>query len=113
MRTHEKAGADDGAFLQIDLFTPKISAETAHRLHKALKPNGRTGFTERINMTFRFYRPDFTPEAANDSYPSLPRCRCEGRPLCVLRPDMKGKLSPDASTPYVSLLFSKIEAKAC
>jgi len=34
----------------------------------------------RINITFRFYRPDFKPE-------SLPRCKC-GIPT-ILRPDMK------------------------
>lgn len=34
----------------------------------------------RINITFRFYRPDFAP-------PSIPRCKC-GIPT-VLRPDMK------------------------
>lgn len=34
----------------------------------------------RINITFRFYRPDFKPD-------SLPRCKC-GIPT-ILRPDMK------------------------
>lgn len=85
---------------QIDLFRPKLSELDAKALHKAAGPDGRTGFTERINVTFRFYRPDFTP-ASNSEYPPLPRCKCEGQPLCILRPDMKGRLSPDASTPYV------------
>ena len=39
-------------------------------------------FVERINMTFRFYRPDFKPA-------STPVCAC-GIP-CVLRADAKGK----------------------
>ncbi|ESK92846.1 grf zinc finger family protein [Moniliophthora roreri MCA 2997] len=34
----------------------------------------------RINVTFRFYRPDFRP-------PSIPRCKCDA-PM-ILRPDMK------------------------
>ena len=42
----------------------------------------------RINITFRFYRPDFVPT-------TTPRCKC-GQP-CILRPDMKGRndRSPD------------------
>ncbi|KAG5645918.1 hypothetical protein DXG03_005065 [Asterophora parasitica] len=36
----------------------------------------------RINITFRFYRPDFRP-------PSIPRCKC-GVPA-ILRPDMKNQ----------------------
>ena len=36
----------------------------------------------RINITFRFYRPDFRPE-------SIPRCHC--RVPTILRPDMKNR----------------------
>lgn len=36
----------------------------------------------RINITFRFYRPDFCPE-------SIPRCDC--RVPTILRPDMKNR----------------------
>jgi len=36
----------------------------------------------RINITFRFYRPDFRP-------PSIPRCRCDVP--TILRPDMKNR----------------------
>ncbi|KAF9532321.1 hypothetical protein CPB83DRAFT_847645, partial [Crepidotus variabilis] len=36
----------------------------------------------RINITFRFYRPDFRPA-------SIPRCRCNVP--CILRPDMKNR----------------------
>ena len=36
----------------------------------------------RINITFRFYRPDFRPE-------SIPRCHC--RVSTILRPDMKNR----------------------
>lgn len=37
----------------------------------------------RINITFRFYRPDFAAS-------KTPRCKC-GVP-CILRPDMKGRI---------------------
>ena len=39
-------------------------------------------YNARINITFRFYRPDFRPS-------SIPRCLC-GVP-CILRPDMKNR----------------------
>ncbi|KAF8163160.1 hypothetical protein B0H34DRAFT_650159 [Crassisporium funariophilum] len=44
----------------------------------------------RINITFRFYRPDFRP-------PSIPRCHC-GVPT-ILRPDMKNRID-DATDRY-------------
>ncbi|KAJ7090276.1 hypothetical protein B0H15DRAFT_837911 [Mycena belliarum] len=37
----------------------------------------------RINITFRFYRPDFRPE-------SIPRCKCDVP--TILRPDMKNRV---------------------
>lgn len=44
----------------------------------------------RINITFRFFRPDFRPSAT-------PKCRC-GIP-CLLRPDMKNRYpSSDPNT---------------
>ena len=46
-------------------------------------------FVERINMTFRFYRPDFKPA-------STPVCAC-GIP-CVLRADAKGKAAAAVAT---------------
>lgn len=39
-------------------------------------------FNSRINITFRFYRPDFSPS-------KTPKCKC-GVP-CILRPDMKNR----------------------
>lgn len=42
----------------------------------------------RINITFRFYRPDYRPE-------SIPRCKC-GVP-CILRPDMKNRIDRQAA----------------
>ncbi|KAF8610603.1 hypothetical protein BDV93DRAFT_430572 [Ceratobasidium sp. AG-I] len=53
----------------IDLFRPEFPPDA--------EPSNA-----RINITFRFYRPDFRPN-------STPRCAC-GNP-CVLRADMKGK----------------------
>lgn len=46
----------------------------------------------RINVTFRFYRPDYTPS-------STPLCKC-GVP-CILRPDMKNRYE-DLSEPSKS-----------
>ena len=44
-------------------------------------------FNARINITFRFYRPDFRPS-------KTPKCKC-GVP-CILRPDMKNRYTlPD------------------
>ncbi|GAA6064288.1 hypothetical protein JCM10212_000722 [Sporobolomyces blumeae] len=71
---------------------------------------------ERINMTFRHYRPDFAPSnlvpptsvntpssassyavVANSSgYTGTPLCRC-GKP-CILRPDGKGRVRSNLST---------------
>ncbi|GAA5927662.1 hypothetical protein JCM1841_006076 [Sporobolomyces salmonicolor] len=47
---------------------------------------------ERINMTFRHYRPDFAPRtsASAPGYAGTPRCAC-GIP-CILRPDGKGRV---------------------
>ena len=42
----------------------------------------------RINITFRFYRPDFRAQ-------TTPRCKC-GVP-CILRPDMKNRYSAPSS----------------
>ncbi|KAI0957421.1 hypothetical protein AcW1_005818 [Taiwanofungus camphoratus] len=46
----------------------------------------------RINITFRFYRPDFRAE-------TTPRCKC-GVP-CILRPDMKNRYA-DTATSYTA-----------
>ncbi|KAJ3510591.1 hypothetical protein NLJ89_g4587 [Agrocybe chaxingu] len=57
----------------IDLFRPTFPKT----------PNGTVEPSNcRINITFRFYRPDFRPE-------SIPRCKC-GVPM-ALRPDMKNQ----------------------
>lgn len=42
----------------------------------------------RINITFRFYRPDYRPH-------TIPRCKC-GVPA-VLKPDMKGRVDGPAA----------------
>jgi hypothetical protein len=42
--------------------------------------------TSRINITFRFFRPDYKPS-------TIPKCSC-GVPT-ILRPDMKGKRDAD------------------
>ncbi|GAA5935916.1 uncharacterized protein JCM15063_001848 [Sporobolomyces koalae] len=75
----------------------------------------QTKWRERINMTFRHYRPDFAPvdpslplpstswlsalpsEDANaGQYRGTPNCSC-GKP-CILRPDGKGKIRSSTSS---------------
>ncbi|EJD52943.1 hypothetical protein AURDEDRAFT_81077 [Auricularia subglabra TFB-10046 SS5] len=57
----------------LDVFRPPFPAEPG-------QPNDPSNI--RINLTFRFYRPDFHPS-------SIPRCKCNV-PM-ILRPDMKGR----------------------
>ncbi|KDR81468.1 hypothetical protein GALMADRAFT_60387 [Galerina marginata CBS 339.88] len=61
----------------VDLFRP-----TYRQLHGDINKNPMEPSNCRINITFRFYRPDFRP-------PSIPRCLC-GVPT-ILRPDMKNR----------------------
>lgn len=64
----------------IDVFKPLSNSES---------------YIERINITFRFYRPDFRPSRVNKATPDenlgTPRCHC-GIPT-ILRADQKGKAS--------------------
>ncbi|KAG7098763.1 hypothetical protein E1B28_000672 [Marasmius oreades] len=53
----------------------------------------------RINITFRFYRPDFRP-------PSIPRCKCDV-PM-ILRPDMKHR-SDDRMDKYWWSCYSGVQ----
>ena len=47
-------------------------------------------YNTRINITFRFYRPDFHPS-------KTPKCKCDVP--CILRPDMKNRyILPDDHT---------------
>ena len=61
----------------IDAFKPPYPPPVSIEEDEMMSPN-----TSRINITFRFYRPDFTAK-------SIPRCHCD-IPM-ILRPDMKGK----------------------
>ncbi|KAF8201617.1 hypothetical protein BJ912DRAFT_843410 [Pholiota molesta] len=63
----------------IDLFRPAFPQR--HGDNTTIEPSNC-----RINITFRFYRPDFRP-------PSIPRCRC-GVPT-ILRPDMKNRIDDE------------------
>ena len=60
----------------------------------------------RINITFRFYRPDFKPS-------SIPRCEC--KVPCILRPDMKGRNEKGLVTRYWWACYSgaQNEGKGC
>ncbi|KAH9951945.1 hypothetical protein B0H21DRAFT_775539 [Amylocystis lapponica] len=71
----------------IDLFHPPFPPPASEDPDDTPAP---TASNARINITFRFYRPDF--RAA-----STPRCRC-GVP-CILRPDMKNRYSDPAAPP--------------
>ncbi|TFK29795.1 hypothetical protein FA15DRAFT_581456 [Coprinopsis marcescibilis] len=76
--------------------TFKHSIPPQNSIDKFRPPLPRPSKTEtepsisRINITFRFYRPDFRP-------PSIPKCHC-GIPT-ILRPDMKGRVG-DATYKY-------------
>lgn len=61
----------------VDLFRPAYPRRHEGDLFGAIEPSNC-----RINITFRFYRPDFRPG-------SIPRCKC-GVPT-ILRPDMKNR----------------------
>ncbi|POY69912.1 hypothetical protein BMF94_7092 [Rhodotorula taiwanensis] len=54
-------------------------------------------WNERINMTFRHYRPDFAPRTLTSppGYVGTPRCAC-GVP-CTLRPDGRGRVKASLS----------------
>lgn len=61
---------------------PRSPQQLADGLADAPEPQQIPASNARINITFRFYRPDFQPS-------SIPRCKC-GVP-CILRPDMKNR----------------------
>ncbi|KAF9483847.1 hypothetical protein BDN70DRAFT_903969 [Pholiota conissans] len=62
----------------IDLYRPAFPRRYGHGDSSvAIEPSNC-----RVNITFRFYRPDFRP-------PSIPRCRCAVP--TILRPDMKNR----------------------
>jgi len=58
----------------------------------------------RINITFRFYRPDFRPE-------TTPRCRCNIP--CVLRADMKGRTADEIRYFWMCYAGVQNEGKGC
>ncbi|KZT11275.1 uncharacterized protein LAESUDRAFT_642875 [Laetiporus sulphureus 93-53] len=74
----------------IDLFhppfppPPDLSAPDEREQRSTASPSNC-----RINMTFRFYRPDFRAQ-------TTPRCNC-GAP-CILRPDMKNRYREPSQT---------------
>ncbi|KWU43258.1 hypothetical protein RHOSPDRAFT_19812 [Rhodotorula sp. JG-1b] len=59
-------------------------------------------WNERINMTFRHYRPDFAPRTSNSppGYAGTPLCAC-GVP-CTLRPDGRGRDRPRMKGPVAT-----------
>lgn len=61
---------------------PQSAMDVYRPIHPRIPGGPIEPFNCRINITFRFYRPDFKP-------PSIPLCKC-GIPT-VLRPDMKNQ----------------------
>ncbi|KIJ23041.1 hypothetical protein M422DRAFT_196407, partial [Sphaerobolus stellatus SS14] len=58
----------------------------------------------RINITFRFYRPDFRPE-------TTPRCRCDVP--CVLRANMKGRKAEEIRYFWMCYAGVQNDGKGC
>lgn len=83
----------------IDSFRPSFTRE-------GIPTADGDSFNIRINITFRFYRPDFKPS-------SIPRCVCEVP--CVLRADMKGRSSEGLVKKYWWVCYSgaQNEGKGC
>ncbi|KAG8736863.1 hypothetical protein FRC12_017407 [Ceratobasidium sp. 428] len=71
-------------------FKHTIPSQQAIDLFRPPFPPDAEPSNARINITFRFYRPDFRPN-------TTPRCAC-GTP-CVLRADMKGTFRPQSVRP--------------
>ncbi|CCA72374.1 hypothetical protein PIIN_06308 [Serendipita indica DSM 11827] len=69
----------------IDAFKPPFPPPVSIDEDQMMPPT-----TSRINITFRFYRPDFAAK-------SIPRCQCD-IPM-ILRPDMKGKQRDSSIVP--------------
>ena len=76
----------------IDLFHPPFPPppELLHVMPAPEDGDTQPGSNVRINITFRFFRPDFRPS-------TTPKCKC-GVP-CVLRPDMKNRYTCDDDSP--------------
>src|ERR1700744_3080835 len=83
----------------IDSFRPAYARNGA-------RTEDAESFNIRINITFRFYRPDFNPS-------SIPRCNCSVP--CILRPDMKGRTAEGRVTPFWWSCYSgaQNEGKGC
>ncbi|KAJ6547042.1 hypothetical protein B0H19DRAFT_1211739 [Mycena capillaripes] len=68
-------------------FKHSIPPQNAIDIYRPTHPKSPGGIIEpsncRINITFRFYRPDFRPD-------SIPRCKCDVP--TILRPDMKNRV---------------------
>lgn len=69
----------------IDIFRPPFPRRSVPGMTKAddVESTEIPASNCRINITFRFYRPDFASS-------TTPRCRCDVP--CILRPDMKGRV---------------------
>lgn len=84
----------------LDTFRP------SHPRPKASPDDEIESSNSRINVTFRFYRPDFRPS-------TIPKCKCGF--TCALRPDMKGREANGLVRKYWWTCFAgaKNEGKGC
>ncbi|KAM0750646.1 hypothetical protein T439DRAFT_325702 [Meredithblackwellia eburnea MCA 4105] len=75
----------------MDVFRVPKSLQTEELLRRFGEKVASEGFRARINLTFRHYRPDFSPiPVPSSNYLGTPKCRC-GIP-CLLRPDGRGRV---------------------
>ncbi|CAL1704968.1 unnamed protein product [Somion occarium] len=73
-------------------FPPPLSLKNSGQSRDCNDEEGKQnqpGSNARINITFRFFRPDFRPS-------TTPQCKCGV--ACVLRPDMKNRYTYDGSS---------------
>ncbi|GAA5821339.1 hypothetical protein JCM3770_006254 [Rhodotorula araucariae] len=87
----------------MDLF--RLPRAALGALDAADRAAAQRGYRERINMTFRHYRPDFAPRTALSppAYTGTPRCAC-GVP-CTLRPDGRGRARASLGDAGGEMLF--------
>ncbi|KAF9507863.1 hypothetical protein BS47DRAFT_1377831 [Hydnum rufescens UP504] len=96
--TQEKFKHSIPTMKSIDTFRPAFGRGSGNEVDQ---------HNERINITFRFFRPDFQPE-------SIPRCKCtHGETPAVLRSNMKKKGGNEASHFWMCNGGAQNEGKSC
>ncbi len=85
----------------IDMFHPPFPPSPSLTDNKARLAQLQDPSNARINVTFRFFRPDFLSH-------TIPRCDC-GIP-CILRPDMKNRYEVPLAGPSTGATGSFMKA---